>query len=536
MNFGALAGGLAQGYQTGRQIKTNQKYADAYQKNADMEADKYKWAKEAKDKAEALTDEGIDSALNAVDMENPLQATPSMAPVAVPQQAPGAAFNNQLGNLPYMRGNAAGFSQGGLVNKPRMGYAQGGMVLPNEVMAGQPEAAYQVGGLASVPQQTQQPVQQAQPQQQEKLTPRQRLSKAMLTTDLLSNPDKLNKMQAVFDAYGMGDTFKPYLERAYTAKKSGMIDGAMQLMNGQVDDAMNSLSKGGMKLADRPVKLNDDPNDHRWKINIEGTGEKTMDIGDMLSRTIDFNKHQDHQLKQQQVANDTTKTANDTRQTDADVANKNAQTEYTRTAKTQLAQAQIDRQGRMGGLAGMRPDRPEAIDKALKRRDNAIDDLSSVKNEDDGKSYVDPQKRLKYSALAVGSEQAVQDGLGRDLTAREHQALTSMLNMADSVGSKDQWDAMLAHRFGYAQQAPQQAQPPAASSASQPPPVAAAAAAAPQAPVVNPGGLAQQQQLRSQMAGIQQALQAPNLTPEQKRDLALQANEIQNQAALYRGR
>jgi hypothetical protein len=75
-----------------------------------------------------------------------------------------------------------------------------------------------------------------------------------------------------------------------------MIDGAMQLMRGQVDDAIDSLRRGGVKLADRPEPA--DPNNPRlWKINIEGVGEKVMDIGNLLQTTLDPDKFLKHDLE-----------------------------------------------------------------------------------------------------------------------------------------------------------------------------------------------------------------------------------------------
>ena len=141
-----------------------------------------------------------------------------------------------------------------------------------------------MGGLTSAPQ-PQQPQRERLPD----ITPdnvEQELTRQMLSTDLLDNPDKLSKLTAVAEANGMGDKFKPFLERAYTAKKQGLIDGGMQLMRGQVDEAIDSLAKGGIKLEDRPTPA-DPKNPRMWKINISGAGEKVMDVGNLLQTTLD---------------------------------------------------------------------------------------------------------------------------------------------------------------------------------------------------------------------------------------------------------
>ena len=177
--------------------------------------------------------------------------------------------------------------------RPTYGFAAGGLIqATDDVFAGR-QAPSSMGGLTSAPQ-PQQPQRERLPD----ITPdnvEQELTRQMLTTDLLDNPDKLSKLTAVAEANGMGDKFKPFLERAYTAKKKGLIDGGMQLMRGQVDEAIDSLAKGGIKLEDRPTPA-DPKNPRMWKINISGAGEKVMDIGDLLQTTLDVDKFLKHDM------------------------------------------------------------------------------------------------------------------------------------------------------------------------------------------------------------------------------------------------
>ncbi|HEY6044698.1 MAG TPA: hypothetical protein VIU43_07350, partial [Nitrosospira sp.] len=205
------------------------------------------------------------------------------------------------------------------------GYAQGGLVSLNDGVfsGGVPPSSSGLTALAA----PQPPQQQAQPQQQpqeEQLTPQQRFTKALMTTDVLSNPDKLSKIQAIAEMNGMGKALTPWLERAYAAKKSGMIDGAMQLMQGRVDDAIDSLRRGGVKLADRPEPA--DPNNPRlWKINIEGTGERTMDIGDLLQTTLDPEKFLKMDLEKNESQGKRNVSDSQVRENDARVRVSNAQ-------------------------------------------------------------------------------------------------------------------------------------------------------------------------------------------------------------------
>jgi hypothetical protein len=404
----------------------------------------------------------------------------------------------------------------------------GPATLPNTgLLSGNPAAAYQAPGLASVPTQAQPEPTQA----EDNFNPIHEIVKQVAFGDLANDPNKLGAIRAAAAMHGMGKEIDPWLDHLVGAKKSGVFDAAMSLKRGDVDGAMTNLERGGIKLEDRPVKV--DPNDNsKWKVNISGSGEQEINLDDWATSTLDPEKYAKFALDRQE-------SSNKTRVADAQIKKYNANaTESLAGAGLKNAQSTAAKlTGGLGGTGGTRADKPEQIDKALKRRDDAIDDMSSTQG-DDGKYQVDPQRRLKYSALAVGSQQSVEDHLGRDMTAKEQHKLTDMLRTADSVGSKAEWDSRLANGFGYASAAPAPARTaqPRPSSTSTPPAAVQSAPSAPPpvpAPPASPGGLQmlrQQQQVRDQMTAIQNALQSPNLSPEQKRDLALQANALQNAA------
>jgi len=182
--------------------------------------------------------------------------------------------------------------------------------LPNSgLLTGNPAAAYQAGSLAA-PAQAPAPAEQVAPEEQ--INPRQEIVKQMMFGNLANEPDKLNAIAAAAAMHGLGDKITPWLQSIYKAKKSGVLDGAMNLINNNVDGAIDDLKRGGINLADRPTKVApDDPNDHRWNINIEGTGQRVMDVRNMISTTMDPDKFMELQSK--------TKVAN--AQADAHTAN-----------------------------------------------------------------------------------------------------------------------------------------------------------------------------------------------------------------------
>lgn len=153
------------------------------------------------------------------------------------------------------------------------------------LLAQNPAGAYQAGGLGAVTPQAAPPA-----QQEEQISPRQQIVKEMLAGNLSNEPDKLNAIHAAAVLHGLGDKVTPWMEHLYKAKKSGLFDAAMSLKRGDIDGGMAHLERGGIKLEDRPVKV--DPNDNsKWKVNISGSGEQTIDLDTWATSTLDPEKY-----------------------------------------------------------------------------------------------------------------------------------------------------------------------------------------------------------------------------------------------------
>jgi hypothetical protein len=218
----------------------------------------------------------------------------------------------KAGNVPT---NAAPQSQPVMANPAGLAGSAASPASPTTLpdaglIASNPPAAYQGGSLAA-PAQAPSPAQAA-PASDEQINPRQEIVKQMMFGNLANEPDKLNAIAAAAAMHGLGDKITPWLQSIYKAKKSGILDGAMNLINNNVDGAIDDLKRGGINLADRPTKVEpDNPNDHRWNINVEGTGQRVMDVRNMVATTMDPDKFMELQNK--------TKVAN--AQADAHTAN-----------------------------------------------------------------------------------------------------------------------------------------------------------------------------------------------------------------------
>lgn len=341
---GGFGGGLAQGIASGVQLSNQKKYYDARIAQDDQE---HKWKQEDRDKEANKELETWDNVNKILTFRTDGSAAPMQQ--AGTQQP--VMMDAGFGGIPVPDSNGKtfnrGFANGGLISLQPKGYAQGGMI-PPEVFNGGGAGAYQAGSLASPQQQAPAQAAPAAPPP-EQLDPKQELMKQMMNGTLANDPDKLSAIHAAFEQGGMGKTMGPWLERAYKAKKSGMVDGAMQLMRGQVDEAIDSLARGGIKLEDRPVQV-DPKNPRIWKINISGSGEREMDIGDLLQTTMDpdaFLKHQNDTAESQGKQNVSASTV---RRNDSEINVDRARIgklgEETRTIRDERAEAKAN-----GGLS-----------------------------------------------------------------------------------------------------------------------------------------------------------------------------------------
>lgn len=360
------------------------------------------------------------------------------------------------------------------------------------------------------------------------------IQKQMLTGNLARDPDMLTFMAKTYAENGHGDKMLPYLEKIHEAKQKGFVDALPHLMSKNGAGAAEALRRAGIPI-DGDLTLVD-PKTMTWKGKVNGVDQElnTRDIFG-ASNPSEWFKMQSEQPEREAKINALNANAEKDRATG----------QYYLGAKTNEAAARAGRYDRMG----LGSDKPEKIDAAIKRRDAALDALSSVTG-DDGKPFVDPQKRMTYSSLSVDAEQAVSDMLGgRDLTAREQHALTDMIRTAplgDAQGMA-QWAKQLQQRFGGKQVVKTQG------GLDTPRPIPQASAALPgelREPVAanpSPGSLAQRRpedlaqsykgtSHYDEMLSVQRALQSPNLGPEQRRVLALRANEISSNYAKQYGR
>ena len=112
---------------------------------------------------------------------------------------------------------------------------------------------------------------------------RSRLIKAMLTTDVLDNPEKLSKMAVLAADHGMIKEASHFSDLATKAQQRAHVEMFQSLMMGNVDRAIDMAKRSGTPFADRPVKESpSNPNDYQWRVIYEGSPEAVIDAKNLF--------------------------------------------------------------------------------------------------------------------------------------------------------------------------------------------------------------------------------------------------------------
>lgn len=501
--IGGLAKGLAEGMQMGAQMRNQQELIDLRKKDQErltkqderdaeiheLRKDQYASEKEIRDRR--------NNALRQI--AEYTQSAMGGAQPATRQAAPA-----QTGGMPLMQTPS---DQGGL----------GGASFNN-----------QMGALApSMPA----------AQQAETANPGKILERGMVTG--MYSPKHLTDIANIFAANGLHEEGIKYMNQAYEAEKRGVVRASMALLQNNPDAAMQSLQSGGVQLEGVPTKVSTDPQDSRWKINIAGQGEQTIDVRDWLQSTMDpekFFELEDRRRKQERESD------LDERKLDLAERKTNAEVGFLKS-RSQLAQANADKADRWEpGVGGLRASRSSEaqINTALSRRDKAFDRISMVKDEFGGKSEVDPMRRQVLDSASNQYQSFIEDQLGEELDARQHHKFTDAMLSYPVGGTPEQiedWQRKeLLPRMGFRSKAKAAEGQPVQTERTTTPTAAALSRASSEAPPQTgpkPGSLAWMKQkaderaaITREMEGVQKALQTPNLTTEQKKALAIKAQEI----------
>ena len=110
------------------------------------------------------------------------------------------------------------------------------------------------------------------------------IAKRMLTGNLLEDADELTRMANIYKKYGLLEEMAPWMNKAYAAKKRGIPDVLNSLLTGNARKAREILEKGGLELADDPLRLDSDEQQNVWRFRFKDGGEREIDLREFARR------------------------------------------------------------------------------------------------------------------------------------------------------------------------------------------------------------------------------------------------------------
>jgi hypothetical protein len=110
------------------------------------------------------------------------------------------------------------------------------------------------------------------------------IAKHMLTGNLLEDADELTRMANIYKKHGLLEEMSPWMNKAYVAKKRGIPDALNSLLTGNARKAREILEKGGLALADDPLRLDSGGQQNVWRFRFMGGGETEIDLREFARR------------------------------------------------------------------------------------------------------------------------------------------------------------------------------------------------------------------------------------------------------------
>ena len=111
------------------------------------------------------------------------------------------------------------------------------------------------------------------------------IARRMLTGNLLEDADELTRMANIYRKHGLVGEMTPWMNKAWEAKKKRIPDALHFLLRGDAKAARRALEKGGIKLMDDPVAIQqNDPGTVRCQLRLEDGNTQDIDLKELAGR------------------------------------------------------------------------------------------------------------------------------------------------------------------------------------------------------------------------------------------------------------
>lgn len=260
-NFGAFAGGLAQGIRSGGEMgfkgRLAERAAKADERAAEMHharMDKAASNKDQRDRLRAANDEIAAGWREALQPSRPMATSPDQ-----------------------LRSDSARLfepTETGLVLERPHGQFSTGELQSKSAARTESGATASLDGAGLMSQYKNPP--------QAPIAADEMIGRRMLAGNLLEDADELTRMASIYKKHGLLKEMAPWMNKAYEAKKKRIPDALHFLLTGDAKAAREVLRKGGISLIDDPVPTDpNDPQNHHWKFKLENGGEQDINLKEL---------------------------------------------------------------------------------------------------------------------------------------------------------------------------------------------------------------------------------------------------------------
>jgi hypothetical protein len=364
--------------------------------------------------------------------------------------------------------------------------------------------------------------------QQEPMSPGEYIQKQVWSGDAFSNPETLNKMAAVAFANNQGPMGIQFLNQVHTAKKQGWSDALGRLVSGDTAGATKVLKQNGMDIRGELTPVEGE--EHTYEADIGGKKQKISARNLFMSGNPEeaYKMH----IQSQELARKTAmeekkhdlevqKVANDTRKTNAEIGylgerGKLAQANALKAARTPAKSASSEK----------------SIEQAVSRWDKRADISSTVTGED-GTKEIDPDLRSAYDDARSHILSMIEDEDGEVDSRMHHRVIDGILSNPKIVKGtpKEKAEAQVAilRRLKLDASEEQKQEPealPGKPAEKKAPPAAPLKAAAKDNSAERVAEAYSGTKYHDPMLSVQRAMRSPNLSPEQRANLAMRASKI----------
>lgn len=370
------------------------------------------------------------------------------------------------------------------------------------------------------------------------------IQKQVWSGDAFSNPETLNKMAAIAFANNQGGMGIQFLNQVHTATKQGWGKALASLVSGDGKSAAATLKANGMDVRGEMTPV--EGKEHTWKVNIGGKDQElsAKDLfmsanpeeaykmhlqGKELQRKADMDQ-KTHELNERKVANDELETRFKGRETQAKIGM------YGEKGALYRAQAKNAAEKPAAGLKSTASSAKD-IATAHSRRDNQFKDAATITDQD-GEERVNPDLRRKYENVASTLESMIEDERGEKLDSHTMHIVTDEVKKMDlAKWGPEEVKAGLRKalpRFGLdGTEEPKEEKKDPSALGGKPVETKAPAAAAlkkESAAVDREADKVAETysgtKYHDQMLSVQRAMRSPNLSAEQRANLAMRASKI----------